>query len=711
MNSPSATAPPSPLRVLIVDDAPEDRVEFRRLLCRGQESQWAVEEVPDAERALERLEDGLPDCVLMDIDLIRMDGRELLNRIIERHGHHACGLVMLTASTNTSVAVDLLKSGAHDFLLKSRITAPQLRRAVRHAVEKASIRREISRSRQELQRKHDDLEEAVGNYERETAQRERAEEALRRSESRFRNLADNISQLAWMTDETGYIFWYNKRWFDYTGTTLDGMRGWGWRSVHHPDHIERVVSKFKECLARGSEWEDTFPLRGKDGSYRWFLSRAIPIHDPHGKVLGWFGTNTDITRQLETEDALKSARDQALAASRAKDDFLAALSHELRTPLNPALLTASARASDESLPAEVRADFESIRDSVALEARLIDDLLDLTRITRGKLKIDRQDIDLHTVLQDALRIVRSEFADKGVTWQLDLTDASLPLRGDAVRLRQVIWNVLKNAAKFSPDQGTIHVSLQIVEPAAPETGPQVQLIITDEGIGLTPTEVTSVFDAFAQGEHVSSSSHRFGGLGLGLAISRTLVEMHDGSISASSEGRDRGASFTIRLPLVPATEPPMPVSPTASPAPSATPAAPTEAAPSPTRPCRMLLVEDHAPTRATMGRLLRQRGLEIIAVGTYAEALQVEQHGHIDALLSDIGLPDGDGSSLLPELRQHWPDLVGIALSGYGMEEDIKRSERNGFLLHLTKPIEIDQLDRALRRLKEHLGCDSAPSA
>ncbi|MCF3650562.1 hybrid sensor histidine kinase/response regulator [Synoicihabitans lomoniglobus] len=690
---------PHPLRVLIVDDVPEDCVEIRRLLSRGQENDWDITTVNAAESAIDVIARQLPHCLLMDLDLVRMSGKQLLDHVIETYGPHACGMVMLTASDSTSIAVELLKSGAHDYLQKGKVTAVQLRKAVRNAVEKATIRREISASRAELQNKNTALSEAVADLTRESNQRERAEDALRKSERRFRNLADNISQLAWMTDETGYIFWYNKRWFDYTGTTLDEMRGWGWRKVHHPDHEERVVRKISECFESGSSWEDTFPLRARNGSYRWFLSRAVPIHDNAGKVQGWFGTNTDITHQLEIEDALKSARDQALAASRAKDDFLAALSHELRTPLNPVLLTASERARDPNLPAEIRHDFGSIRKNISLEARLIDDLLDLTRITRGKLTLRQAPLELLEVLDDALAIVQAEFAEKKLQWNVTRPDAPIPLHGDAVRLRQVFWNVLKNAAKFSPEKGEIVIDLSFDAAAVPADA-RATLTVSDSGIGLSSEELSRIFDAFSQGDHSTKSSHRFGGLGLGLAISRSLVELHHGTIQACSEGPCRGATFVITLPTAARPGDETYVAPTAAPRSRATTRSPHPG----TTARRVLLVEDHAPTRTTMTRLLRQRGFEVSTAATRAEALDVRRHGHIDALLSDIGLPDGDGCTLLNELRQHWPRLEGIALSGYGMEEDLKRSQRHGFVLHLTKPLEIDQLDQALAQLAEHLG-------
>ena len=228
---------------------------------------------------------------------------------------------------------------------------------------------------------------------------EKQVDAVRESEERFHTLADNISQLAWMADAQGWIYWYNQRWFDYTGTTLEEMQGWGWKQVHHPDHVERVVQRIQQSWDSGEAWEDTFPLRGKDGEYRWFLSRALPICDATGKIVRWFGTNTDVTDQRATEEALDMAREAAETANRAKDRFLAVLSHELRTPLAPVLMTVAAMDMNPDLAPAIRNDVAMIRRNVELEARLIDDLLDLSRVTAGKLRLNLEAVDVNSAVR------------------------------------------------------------------------------------------------------------------------------------------------------------------------------------------------------------------------------------------------------------------------------------------------------------------------
>ncbi len=392
---------------------------------------------------------------------------------------------------------------------------------------------------------------------------------------------------------------------------------------------------------------------------------------------------------LERERALKASETRALAASRAKDDFLARLSHELRTPLNPVLLLASDAAGNPDLPADVRAHFDMIATNISLEARLIDDLLDLTRIARGKLSLDLRPTDVHVVVKEALEMVRGDVEQKRLTVELKLDADQHKIHGDDVRLQQIFWNVLKNAVKFTPKDGRI-----TVETASPASSSTIEVRITDTGIGMTPAEIARVFDAFTQGDHAgpSGQSHKFGGLGLGLAISRMLVELHTGTISVSSAGRDAGTTFLVELPLISATGR------------SGNSAAPTPANGSDAgaarphgtlKPRRILLVEDHAPTSNTLTRLLTRRQYEVVSASCLADARAAASRENFDLLISDIGLPDGNGYELMSELRGRHK-LIGIALTGYGMEEDVGRSQAAGFVAHLTKPISVQALENAL---------------
>ena len=389
---------------------------------------------------------------------------------------------------------------------------------------------------------------------------------------------------------------------------------------------------------------------------------------------------------LRVNAELAQARDRALAASRAKDDFLARLSHELRTPLNPVLLLASDAATNPALPAEVRADFESIAQNVTLEARLIDDLLDLTSITHGKVALDLRPCDVHAILRDALAMVQGEIGRKRIMVTLELGAEACTVLGDEVRLKQIFWNVLKNAAKFTPEGGGVGVTTTVTP-----DGRSLGVRISDTGIGMTADEISRIFEMFSQGDHAADGgAHRFGGLGLGLAISRMLVEGHAGRIRATSGGLNQGSVFTIELPLRRSGE-------GAEPRPekllvSSLRSGQGQAA---GRARRVLLVEDHEPTRTALTHLLSRRRFEVIGADSLTEARAIAAREVFDLLISDLGLPDGNGCELMMEMRDRY-GVMGIALTGYGMDEDVDRTQAAGFAAHLTKPVNIEDLDCAL---------------
>ncbi len=384
-------------------------------------------------------------------------------------------------------------------------------------------------------------------------------------------------------------------------------------------------------------------------------------------------------RQFEARTLLtdlRQAREAAEHANRAKDSFLAALSHELRTPLNPVLLLCTDLASDESLSPALREVFEQISRNVTLEARLIDDLLDLTRIIQGKLALDRRPIDGHQALREALKTTEADLQDKGIQLTLNLQAKHATVLGDSVRLQQILWNVLKNAAKFTPEGGRVRV----------DTFGDGEFVVrvTDSGVGMTPQEITRVFQAFEQGDHAKGNSgYQFGGLGLGLAICRMLVEAHGGTILAESSGRNRGAAFTVRLPLTADREHANGTPDLSLPNPS-----------SPAHSLSILLVEDHQVSRVALSHLLKRRGYLVSEAGSLQEARQRLSETRFDFLISDVGLPDGSGCELMKSLKH--TRTKGIVLSGFGMEEDVAVSLAAGFAQHLTKPVSIQALESAL---------------
>ena len=451
--------------------------------------------------------------------------------------------------------------------------------------------------------------------------------------------------------------------------------------VIHPDDKGRVSENLETCARTEEDFVCEFRIIRGDGIPRWWYTRgkAFP-GDPSVSATYMAAACVDVTERKQAEIEVAQARDAAVAAARAKDDFLAALSHELRTPLNPVLLVASDAAEDPDFPPAAREAFAIIAKNVELEARLIDDLLDLTRITQGKLSLDLKTVEVHAVLHQAIATVRAELDKKYQTIDLQLSAVEACVRGDPIRLQQVFWNVLKNAAKFTSARGQIAITTRTVDR-------EVEIQIADNGIGMTADEIARSFKPFSQGDHsLNGSAHRFGGLGLGLAISRMLVELHAGTVTAHSLGRGQGTTFTIRIPLA------VSLDETAS----ATATKKLNALPS-AKPAgiRILLVEDHEATRTAIERLLKRRGYEVYCASTAAEALRLASETKYDLVLSDIGLPDCDGYRLMKELRDRYA-VRGVAITGYGMEADIERARTAGFFAHLTKPVDVNKLSAVL---------------
>lgn len=393
------------------------------------------------------------------------------------------------------------------------------------------------------------------------------------------------------------------------------------------------------------------------------------------------------TERRRTEQALRASMEEAARghekaemASRAKDDFLAALSHELRTPLNPVLMVASELAHNETLPEKVREDLRMIQRNIGLEARLIDDLLDLTRISRGMLQIHQESVDTHALLRHTEEIVRADLPGRKLELRMDLEAGESFVQADSARLQQVFWNLLKNAVKFTPDGGRITVST-----ANPERG-RLVITIEDTGRGIPPEALDRIFLPFEQGD--LGGRHAFGGLGLGLSISKALVDMHAGSLHAASAGLDQGATFTVEMAT---TERPVAK------------AVPQSLSAAEERPLRLLIVEDDITSLNVLVKLMQRRGHEVRSASTVEAALELAAAHPFDLVISDLGLPDGTGLELMQEIKDlyGWP---GIALSGFGMEADLQASRDAGFAVHLVKPVAAGDLSRAITSVQALAG-------
>ncbi len=821
--------------------------------------------------------------------------------------------------------------------------------------------------------------------------RKHAEDSLRESEARFRALADNITQLAWMTDETGWIFWYNKRWFDYTGTTLEEMQGWGWTAVQHPDHARRVVESFSAALASGEAWEEVFPLRSRDGEFRWFLSRAVPIRDETGRVVHWFGTNTDIQEQRDVEESLRrhvdtlaelnelnlamatptrtdeivqkatdaatrltkaafgaffynvtnergesymlytisgvprsafekfpmprntavfgptfkgegvvrsdditkdaryghnaphhgqpaghlpvksylavpvmsrggevigglffghpevgvfdedaeryatgvaaqaaialdnarlyadlrrseeryklasratndaiwdwdlvsgrvnwsaaiheifgheeleggttsewwlervhpedrerirteihacidqassltwtaeyrfrrgdgrwadvldrgtvlrdaegtalrmvgamldvserkavervkqqlleserTARAAAERAGQLKDQFLATLSHELRTPLNAILGWSHLLRKGIKDPEKALRGVDVIERNARIQTQLISDLLDISRIVTGKMRLDVQRVELPTVIEAALESVRPAAEARGVRLQTAIEPITEAVYGDPARLQQVIWNLVSNGVKFTPKGGRVQIVLARVNS-------HVEIRVSDTGQGIATEFLPHLFERFRQAD--SSSAREHGGLGLGLALVKQLVEMHGGKVRAASDGPNQGATFVVELPLaiVHVMDEPEKAHPrTIKTAPQVTSAD--------LNGLKVLAVDDEADALEMVRRVLEEYGASVRVATSVGEALEALEQERFDALLSDIGMPKRDGYELIMEARRRGYAVPAAALTAFARSEDRTRALLSGYDAHVTKPVEASEL-------------------
>jgi PAS domain S-box-containing protein len=418
----------------------------------------------------------------------------------------------------------------------------------------------------------------------------------------------------------------------------------------------------------------------KDGRRLSISLTVSPVKDSAGRIIGASKVARDITERKQAQEQLREAKRAAEAASRAKDKFLAVLSHELRTPLSPVLMTLAAMDMNPDLAPALRDDIAIIQRNVELEAKLIDDLLDLSRVMAGKLPMNLETVDVNEAVGHVCATCRPFVLEKGIHLHCDLPDASHCVKADPARFQQVLWNLLKNAAKFTPERGDIYVTVSaIVED-------RVRVQVRDTGIGIAPDVLPRIFDAFEQGD--VDITRQFGGMGLGLAISKNLVELHHGTIHAESGGAKQGSTFTVEFPLVSSK--------------ADVHAAPAKRASWNGESLRILFVDDNADTALVLSKFLNASGHSVKTAGSAAAALELAGKEPFDVIISDIGLPDATGYELMKEIKARYP-MQGIAMSGYGMDEDLQKSREAGFSDHIVKPATAAQLERSIRRLRKNM--------
>lgn len=511
----------------------------------------------------------------------------------------------------------------------------------------------------------------------------RTEDALEESQLIYKTLADTMPQMFWITRPDGYHEYYNQRWYDYTGTQEGETDGEGWRNCFHPEDAETADTVWQQCLKTGEPYTVEYRLRNaKTGEYRWHLGKALPLRDLDGDIIRWYGSCTDIHDQkmlieqranaLERE---RAARLEQEKANRIKDEFLAVVSHELRSPLNPILGWVRLLRTRKMSEIQVQQALETIERNAKLQSQLIEDLLDVSRILRGKLALIFAPVNLVTVVEAAIETVRLPAQAKNIQIQTRLNSTFTNVSGDFNRLQQVAWNLLSNAVKFTPENGTITIELSSHDS-------MIALKVTDTGKGIAPEFLPHVFEQFRQAD--SSITRQFGGLGLGLAIVRHIVERHHGRISVDSPGENLGATFTVELPLLTTSVQPRIATVDRIPDDQLT-------------GLSILVVDDEADARDLLGFLLEQQGAKITIAHSAADARSKLAVMQPNILISDLGMPGEDGFQLIRQLRAQGWNTPAIAVTAYAREEDRQAALAAGFQAHVTKPIEPTELFKAIR--------------
>ena len=495
----------------------------------------------------------------------------------------------------------------------------------------------------------------------------------------FHILVDSVEEYAiYMLDPNGNVVTWNTGAEKIKGYTGEEIIGKNFACFYTVDDVAagKPQRNLREAVRRGHIRDQGLRVR-KDGAT--FEAEVVitALRDEKGHVRGYSKVTRDITDQIRSRE-FEAEKIAAQKAAKAKDDFLAALSHELRTPLTPALAAATYLVDNAAeLPPEFVQDVQIIKRNVQLQARLIDDLLDLTRVTRGKLHLDLESCDAHTVIRDAIETASSAIAAKKLKISTELNAKQHYILADCIRLQQVFWNLINNAVKFTSVGGQIAIRTFSDERDC------FHFEIADNGIGIEPGRLASLFMPFEQAD--ASVSRQFGGLGLGLAICRHLVDLHQGTIEVESRGRSFGATFKVTLDTMSEEV--------------AKTTLDSKGPKHPPKPLRILLVEDHQDTRHTLSRLLTHFGHQVVSADNIQKALEILASGPIDVLLCDIGLPDGTGYEVISRAGEKRPTKA-VAITGFGTEDDIRRSREAGFDLHLVKPIDLHQLQTVLDKVE-----------
>ena len=659
---------PSRASILLVDDYPANIMALEAVLAplghtlvRATSGEEALKAVLQHELAL----------IIMDVQMPGLDGFQTAALIKTRDRSRHIPIIFLTAISKDAAHVfQGYAHGAVDYLMKPY--DPQILRS------KVSVFVELWQRGELLKEREAKLREL---------ERERLE---RESAARYAALIETMPQCVLALRPSGEPWFCNSVWQSYAALDLPATVARGWELVHEDDRLA-ARQQWNRARRGGEPAQGELRLRrARDGVHRWHLVHVMPQRDGHGALGGWIITATDVHDE-------KEARHEVERASRAKDEFLATVSHELRNPLNAILgWTRMLRAGKLDAERSARA-LETIERNATMQASLVEDILDVSRIITGKLVLKVGAVDLCAVVSSALETVRLAADAKQIRVDLDLDDGLDLAAGDPERLQQVVWNLLSNAIKFTPRGGTVTVRTR-------RDGEQVELSVRDDGQGIAPDFLPFVFDRFRQADSTSTRVH--GGLGLGLAIVRHLVELHGGTVAVTSDGLGKGATFTVRLPLRAASSASMSSSLMGSAGEAdstASTSAPPLGAATQLGGVDVLVVDDEADARELLAALLEHHGATVTAAASVEEALAALAERAPDVIVSDIGMPGADGYELARRLRALADDELrrtpAVALTGFARPEDGVRAADAGFDAHLAKPVDPVRLVSLLERV------------
>ncbi|BBA37133.1 PAS sensor protein [Methylocaldum marinum] len=534
------------LHILLAEDDPSHAELIQRAFeTHGEPIRLTV--ARQLREARETLEADLPDIVITDLRLPDGQGTELLP---QKDSDRPYPVIVMTGYGSETIAVEAMKAGALDYLVKSEATLAALPAIVKCTMGKWHEITERKRAQEALRLAYSELEARVRErtseltranetLRREIAERTRVERALRLTKQRFLALAETVPDIVFTVCPDGRVDYTNPRFQEFTGQSYDSKKGLSWTQALHPEEVERVNAHRRHCLRTGEPYEMKHRLRHRDGEYRWVLCRARPIRDDAGRIVKWFGSCSDIDDLIRAQNSLQDADHR-------KNEFLAMLAHELRNPLGPIRNAVRLlKKIDPHHPQHCWAEDVIDRQTAHL-VRLVDDLLDVSRITRGKVELQKDTVELGEIVARAIEVTRPLLDERKHAFTVTLPSTAVYLRGDSVRLVQVLGNLLNNAAKYTPKGGALWLT-------ATRDGSHIVLRIRDTGLGIPPETLPYVFDLFIQAERTLDRSQ--GGLGIGLTVVRSLVEMHGGTVDVSSSGPGQGSEFVVRLPILPGLSP------------------------------------------------------------------------------------------------------------------------------------------------------------